>query len=291
MKKQYKLVALMLAAALTLFALSACASAAPAATEAPAVTEAPAATAAPTAGPTAAPTEDPTPTLTRIKAAGKLVVLTNAAFAPFEYLGKDNKPVGVDMDIAKAIADEIGVQLDVVDMDFDGIVMAIQAGKGDLALSGMSNTEERRQSVDFSINYVDAAQVVIVKEGSAIKSAADLEGKNVGVQMGTTGDIYVTESVKAKKVLRYKTGPDAGAELANGKIDAVVIDEMPAKQIASANAGLAVLDEPLTSEQYAIAMAKNTPDLKAVVDQVVQKLLDDGTIAKLIEEHKAASNS
>lgn len=229
--------------------------------------------------------------LEKVKKAGKLVVLTSSGFAPYEYLGANNEVVGVDMDIAKAIADEIGVKLEVVDMDFDGIVMAVKNGKGDLGASGMTNTEERAKSVDFSINYVDAAQVIIVPEGSAIKTAADLEGKNVGVQMGTTGDIYVTDNAKAKEVFRYKTGPDAGAELANGKIDAVVIDEMPAQQIANANPGLVVLTEPLTEEQYAIAMPKGAEDLKAVVDKVLQKMIDDGSLAKLIEQHKAASGS
>lgn len=229
--------------------------------------------------------------LEKVKKAGKLVVLTSSGFAPFEYLGSNNEVVGVDMDIAQAIADEIGVKLEIVDMDFDGIVMAIKNGKGDLGAAGMTADDERRQSVDFSINYVDAAQVIIVPEGSEIKTAADLEGKNVGVQMGTTGDIYVTDNAGAKEVFRYKTGPDAGAELANGKIDAVVIDEMPAQQIAAANTGLMVLGEPLTEEQYAIAMPKGTEDLKAVVDTVVQRMIDDGSLAKLIEEHKAASGS
>jgi ABC-type amino acid transport substrate-binding protein len=229
--------------------------------------------------------------LEKVKKAGKLVVLTSSGFAPFEYLGANNEVVGVDMDIAQAVADEIGVKLEVVDMDFDGIVMAIKNGKGDLGAAGMTADDERRQSVDFSINYVDAAQVIIVPQGSDIKTAADLAGKNVGVQMGTTGDIYVTDNANAKEVFRYKTGPDAGAELANGKIDAVVIDEMPAQQIAAVNSGLMVLDEPLTEEQYAIAIPKGAEDLKAVVDTVVQRMLDDGTIAKLIEEHKAASGS
>ncbi len=229
--------------------------------------------------------------LEKVKKAGKLVVLTSAGFAPFEYLGANNEVVGVDMDIAKAIADEIGVKLEVVDMDFDGIVMAIKNGKGDLGAAGITANDERRQSVDFSINYVDAAQVIIVPEGSAIKTAADLAGKNVGVQMGTTGDIYVTDNVGAKEVFRYKTGPDAGAELANGKIDAVVIDEMPAQQIAAANTGLVVLAEPLTEEQYALALPQGAEDLKQVVDKVVQRMLDDGTIAKLIADHKAASGS
>ena len=262
MKKVNKAIALMLAILLGAFALSACA---PAASE--------------------------TPNIDKIKKAGKLVILTSSGFAPFEYLGANNEVVGVDMDIAKAIADEIGVALEVVDMDFDGIIPAVQSGKGDLGVAGITADDERRQSVDFSINYVDAAQVIIVPEGSAIKSAADLAGKNIGVQMGTTGDIYVTDEVGAGNVLRYKTGPDAGVELANGKIDAVVIDDMPAKQIAEANKGLVTLEEPLTEEQYAIALKKDAADLKAVVDKVVQKMLDDGTIAKLIEEHKVASGS
>ncbi|HWR24283.1 MAG TPA: transporter substrate-binding domain-containing protein [Feifaniaceae bacterium] len=262
MKKAYKAIALTLAILLGAFAFAACA---PAASE--------------------------TPNIDKIKKAGKLVILTSSGFAPFEYLGASNEVVGVDMDIAKAVADELGVALEVVDMDFDGIVPAVQSGKGDLGAAGITANDERRQSVDFSINYVDAAQVIIVPEGSDIKSAADLAGKNVGVQMGTTGDTYVTDEVGAGQVLRYKTGPDAGVELANGKIDAVVIDELPAKQIAEANKGLVVLEEPLTEEQYAIALKKDSPDLKSVVDKVVQKLLDDGTVAKLIEEHKAASGS
>lgn len=262
MKKAKKAVALMLAILLGVIAFAACA---PAASE--------------------------TPNIDKIKKAEKLVILTSSGFAPFEYLGANNEVVGVDIDIAKAVADELGVALEVVDMDFDGIISAVQSGKGDLGVAGITANDERRQSVDFSINYVDAAQVIIVPEGSDIKSAADLAGKNIGVQMGTTGDTYVTDEVGAGQVLRYKTGPDAGVELANGKIDAVVIDEMPAKQIAEANKGLVVLEEPLTEEQYAIAIKKDAADLKAVVDKVVQKMIDDGTIAKLIEEHKAASGS
>lgn len=262
MKKAKKAVALMLAILLGVIAFAACA---PAASE--------------------------TPNIDKIKKAEKLIILTSSGFAPFEYLGANNEVVGVDIDIAKAVADELGVALEVVDMDFDGIISAVQSGKGDLGVAGITANDERRQSVDFSINYVDAAQVIIVPEGSDIKSAADLAGKNIGVQMGTTGDTYVTDEVGAGQVLRYKTGPDAGVELANGKIDAVVIDEMPAKQIAEANKGLVVLEEPLTEEQYAIAIKKDAADLKAVVDKVVQKMIDDGTIAKLIEEHKAASGS
>lgn len=225
----------------------------------------------------------------KIKDEGKLVMLTNAAFPPFEYLGSDGSVAGVDVDIAKAIADELGVALEVVDMDFDGIVMAVQSGQGDLGVAGMTNTEERRQQVDFSINYVDTAQMIIVQEGSPIATPDDLTGKVIGVQLGTTGDLYASDYVEGAEISRFKTGSDAGMALANGQIDAVVIDAMPAAQIVAANAGLMLLDEPLTEEQYAIAISKDNADLKAVVDQVLQKLLDDGTVDALIEKHMAAA--
>ena len=227
----------------------------------------------------------------RIKEAGELTMLTNAAFPPFEYLGADNKPAGVDVDIAQAIADELGVKLTVIDMDFDGIVAAIQTHKGDLGVAGMTATEERRKTVDFSINYVDAAQVIIVsKNNPAVQSVEDLDGKDVGVQSGTTGDLYVTDETGAN-VFRYKTGADAAIELTNGKLAAVVLDEMPAKEIVAGNDSLMVLDTPLTEEQYAIAIAKDNADLKAVVDSVVSKLLEEGKIDQWIEEHKQASDA
>ncbi|MDO4539708.1 MAG: basic amino acid ABC transporter substrate-binding protein [Syntrophomonadaceae bacterium] len=231
-----------------------------------------------------------TPTIDRIVEAGKLVMLTNAAFPPFEYLGDDNQVAGVDADIAKAIADEIGVELEIVDMDFEGIILALQQGKGDLGVAGMTATDERRESVDFSINYVDAAQVIIVRQDdTSITSAEDLEGKNVGVQLGTTGDLFVTDETAAANVQRYKTGADASMELNSGKIDAVVIDEMPANEIVAASTGLVVLEEPLTEEQYAIAIAKGQEDLVAVVDKVVAEMLESGEIEALIEQHKAAT--
>lgn len=232
-----------------------------------------------------------TPTIDKIKAAGKLTMLTNAGFAPYEFLGEDNSVIGVDVEIATAIAEELGVELEVVDMDFDSIILAIQSGKGDLGIAGMTNTEERRQTVDFSINYVDSLQMIIVPEGSAITGPADLAGRSVGVQMGTTGDLFVTDTVEGVNVQRYKTGPDAGAELAAGKLDAVVIDAGPAAQIAKANAGLVVLETPATDEpeQYAIAIAKGNDDLKAMVDSVLEKLIADGQVQAWLDEYNAIS--
>ena len=168
-----------------------------------------------------------------------------------------------------------------VDMDFDAIIFALQSGKGDLGVAGMTNTPERAQTVDFSINYVDTNQMIIVPEGSDITGPEGLAGKTIGVQMGTTGDLFVTDNIEGANVQRYKTGPDAGAELAAGKLDAVVIDAGPAAQIAGANAGLMVLETPATPEpeQYAIAIAKGEEDLKAVVDSVLEKLIADGQVS------------
>lgn len=226
--------------------------------------------------------------LEKIKEAGKIVMLTNAAFAPFEYLGDDNSVQGVDVEIAQAIADEIGVELEIIDMDFDGIVLAIQSGQGDIGVAGMTNDEDRRKSVDFSVNYVNTTQMIIVQEGSDIASADDLVGKVIGVQLGTTGDLYASD-IEGAVMQQFKTGPEAGLALQNGQVDAVVIDEMPALQIVKNSTGLKTLEEPLTTEQYAIAIAKENTDLKEVVDKVLQKLIDDGTVDALIEKHMELS--
>lgn len=230
-----------------------------------------------------------------IKSAGKLIMLTEAGFAPYEYIDENNEVAGVDVEISQAIADKLGVELEVVQMDFDGIVPAVQTGKGDLGAAGITKDAEREKSVDFSVNYVDAAQKIVVrKDDTTIQGEtsdeliAALAGKNVGVQMGTTGDIFVTDETEATPV-QYKKYADAALELANGKLDAMVVDEVPAEQIVSANGDLMVLDVPLTEEQYAIAISKDKPDLKAVVDEVIQELLDEGKIDEWITQHKEAS--
>ena len=229
--------------------------------------------------------------LERIQESGELVMLTNAAFPPFEYLGDDGEVAGVDAEIAAAIAEELGVELKIIDMDFDGIINAIQTGKGDLGVAGITADEERRKSVDFSINYVDAAQYIIVREDNTdIVDADSLSGKNVGVQLGTTGDIFVSDNTEAV-VYQYKTAADAAVELANGKLDAVVIDDMPAHEIVKTYPTLKVVDEPLTEEQYAIAIKKGETELTEVVNKVLNELLESGQIDAWIEEHKAKTGA
>lgn len=227
-----------------------------------------------------------------IKDAGKLIMLTNAAFPPFEYLGEGGEEAGVDIDIAQAVADELGVELVVEDMDFKGLIAALQSKKGDLVAAGMTVTEERLESVDFSTKYIKSAQYMLVKKGvTDIKTLEDLEGKIIGVQEGTTGDLYAsgdwddTIQPGAKSVERFDTAIDAAMALINGKLDVVIIDEMPAKAILESNAEeLDIVSEPLTEEEYAVALRKNS-DLLPVVNKVLEKLMEEGTINDFIIKH------
>ncbi len=216
----------------------------------------------------------------------KLTMLTNAAFAPFEYLDANGKVAGVDVEVAQAIADEMGVELEVIDMDFDAIPAAVQAGKGDLGIAGMSITEERKEYVDFSDPYVNTTICIVIQDtNSEIASPDDLPGHAVGVQLGTTSDLFASD-IDEVEVVRYKTSPDAISELLNGKIDAVIVDQMPANDAVKNNAGLKILDEPLTVEQYAIAMKKDS-ELAGTVNKVLGELVSSGKIDELVEKHMA----
>ncbi|MGL6220589.1 MAG: basic amino acid ABC transporter substrate-binding protein, partial [Lacrimispora sphenoides] len=193
------------------------------------------------------------------KEAGKLVMVTNAEFPPYEYYDK-NKIVGIDADIARAIADKIGMELDIQDMAFDSLIPAVQSGKADFTAAGMTVNEDRKKNVDFTDTYAEAAQVIIVKEGSEIKTPDDLNGKKIGVQTGTTGDIYA-DDIENAVVNRYNKGMEAVMALTQDKIDAVIIDREPAKIFVKENAGLVILDEAFTEEEYAIAVKKDNKEL------------------------------
>ena len=226
----------------------------------------------------------------KIKSVGKIVMATNAAFPPYEYLGDDNKIVGVDVDIANEIAKDLGVKLEISDMDFDSIVAAVQAGKADFAAAGLTINDERKKSVDFSIEYATSSQYMIVKkDNTAIKTGTDLKGKVIGVQQGTTGDYYAAdESVGAKSVERYKSGLDAASALKAGKIDAVVIDKLTAQAIVKANDDLSMIDEELTQESYAIAVPKGSQDLLKAINTTLQRLIDEGKIQEYTQSHISA---
>ena len=192
----------------------------------------------------------------KIKKAGKLTVLTEPGFAPFEYIDADGNIAGVDVEISKKVAEKLGVEAEIVAMSFDGIISAVQAGKGDLGAAGITATEERAKQVAFSANYVDTGIYIIVPEGSEKVTGPDsiAEGVAVGVQLGTTSDLFVSDT--GAEVGRYTTVADAVVALQSGKVDAVVADELPAQDAVANNPGLVVIDEPLTVEQYAIAVAQ-----------------------------------
>lgn len=223
--------------------------------------------------------------------ADTLTMVTNASFPPYEYVeGED--VVGIDPEIAQAIADKLGCELKIVDMDFNSLIAAVQAGKADFAMAGMTVNEERLQMVNFSESYATGVQAVIVKEDSPITSVDDLkaEGANnkIGVQVTTTGDLYVTDDIEAAglgTVERYRNGNEAVMALVNGKIDCVVIDIEPAKAYVAANAGLKILETTYAEEDYAACFAKENTELLDKFNAALKDLKEDGTIDAIIGKY------
>jgi len=215
--------------------------------------------------------------------AGKLLVGTNAEFPPYEYHDGD-KIVGIDMDIADAIAKKLGLEVEVEDIAFDSVILEVTSGKADIGLAGISATEERKQSVDFSDTYTTSKQLIIVKDDSTIAGAKDLEGKKLGVQTGTTGDILASD-IKDATVERYDKGMDAVQALSQGKIDAVVIDSAVANKFVEEVSGLKVLDEAYADENYAIAVKKGNKELLDGVNKALSELKADGTIDSIIAKY------
>ena len=215
---------------------------------------------------------------------GVLNMATNATFTKYEsYEGNDI--VGIDADIAKAIADKLGLKLEIQDMEFNSIITAVQSGKADLGLAGMTVTDERKQSVDFTDSYATGIQSVIVKEGSSIKSIDDLKGKKIGVQLATTGDIYAKDDFGEENVEEYNKGADAVMALTSGKIDAVIIDNQPAKSFVETTDGLQILDTDYVQEDYAAAIQKGNTDLLNAVNGALKELKEDGTIQKILDKY------
>ena len=215
---------------------------------------------------------------------GVLTMATNATFPPYEYY-EGNDIVGIDAEIAKAIADKLGLKLEIQDMEFNSIITAVQSGKADLGLAGMTVTDERKQSVDFTDSYATGIQSVIVKDGSSIKSIDDLKGKKIGVQLATTGDIYAKDDFGEENVEEYNKGADAVMALTSGKIDAVIIDNQPAKSFVETTDGLQILDTDYVQEDYAAAIAKGNTDLLNAVNTALKELKEDGTIQKILDKY------
>ena len=213
--------------------------------------------------------------------------LCNAAFPPFEYVEND-EVVGVDVDIANEIAKELGVKLTVQDMEFDLIIDYIKAGKGDIGAAGITADDERRKQVDFSVEYITSTQYVIVPAGTDTKTFK-LDGKVIGVQEGTTGDVYYAsdaEVIKAKEVKKYKSAIDAAADMLLGRVDCVIIDELPAKKITEKNAGKMICyDAGYEPESYAIAVKKDNEELLDAINTVLKRLMDEGKIQEYVVKH------
>lgn len=218
---------------------------------------------------------------------GVLTMATNAYFPPYEYYEGD-QVVGIDADIAQAIADKLGLELQIEDMEFDAIITAVQTGKADMGLAGMTVTEEREQSVNFSDSYATGIQAVIVTEDSDIATVDDLAGKKIGVQLTTTGDIYSKDDFGEENVEEYNKGADAVMALTQGKVDAVIIDKEPAKNFVEANEGLKLLDTEYVTEDYAAALNKDNTELLDAVNGALAELKEDGTLQSIIDKYITA---
>ncbi len=245
--------------------------------------------------------------LDAIKEKGEIVMFTNAAFPPFEYVTDGNTVAGVDVDIAQAIADEIGVELVIENVEFETIVAGIASGQADMAVAGMTVTEDRLEQVDFSTPYTTSVQYIVVPEDVEVATIEDLAGMTIGVQRGTTGDFIVSDEVNGytdsdgnavtgvlqdtgASVEGFRSAPEAALSLNTGKIDAIVIDALPAQNIISTNEGLKTLelvyaDGSNTVEEYAVAINKENDDLEEVINKVIEELIASGKIDEFIVTH------
>ncbi len=220
-----------------------------------------------------------------------LTMATNAEFPPYEYM-ENNEVVGIDAEISKAIAEKLGYELVIENVDFDSLIPGVQTGKYDFAAAGMTVTEDRLEQVDFTQSYATGIQSIIVKEGSPITKADDLfkdgASTKIGVQLATTGDLYCTWDIEDENlgtVERYNKGADAVMALNSGKVDCVVIDNEPAKVFVQNNPGLKILDTEYAVEDYAIAVSKDKPELRESIDKALGELIADGTVKKIIEKY------
>lgn len=217
-----------------------------------------------------------------------LVMATNAEFPPYEY-HDGGEIVGIDVEVAQAIAEKLGKTLEIEDIAFDSIIPEIDSGKADFGAAGMTVSEDRLKNVDFTDTYTTASQVIIVKDGSDIVGPDDLKGKYIGVQLGTTGDIYASDyEADGSTIERYNKGFEAVQAMMQDKIDAVVIDVEPAKVFVSQNEGIKILDEALTVEEYAIAVKKGNTELLEQINGALAELKDSGELQAIIDKYISA---
>ena len=277
-----KTLALTLAAAMTL-SLAACGSTASSAASSEAASSDAASS---EAASSEAASETETAELSTVEP-GKLIMSTNAAFPPYEMTTDSGEFEGIDIETAQAIADKLGLELQIDDMDFDAALLSVQQGKADIVMAGVTVTDERKAVMDFSDSYATGIQSIIVPEGSDIASPDDLAGKKIGTQRGTTGYIYCSDDFGDDNVVAYDDGLTAVQALNNGQVDAVVIDNAPAQEFIAANPGLKILDTSYAEEDYAIGMAKGS-SLEDAVNAALEELKADGTLQSIVDKYITA---
>ena len=273
-----KALSLMTAAALAL-SLAACGSTASSAASSEA--------ASPEAASSEAASETETAELSTVEP-GKLIMSTNAAFPPYEMTTDSGEFEGIDIETAQAIADKLGLELQIDDMDFDAALLAVQQGKSDMVMAGVTVTDERQNVMDFTDSYATGIQSIIVKEDSDIASVDDLAGKKIGTQRGTTGYLYCSDDFGDENVVAYDNGLTAVQMLNNGQVDCVVIDNAPAKEFVAANPGLKLLDTAYVEESYAIGVGKGNTELKDAINTALEELKADGTLQAIVDKYITA---
>ena len=221
-------------------------------------------------------------TLKDVQKAGKLTVATSPDFPPFESL-EGGEVVGIEIDILKLICDDLGVELEIVQMDFDSVLVAIQAAKYDCAASGITVDADRQKNMLFTDPYYNAAQVIVVKADSSIQSKADLADKTVSVQSGTTAESGCQD--EGINIQSFTANADAKAALTTGKVDAWVVDNLTAIQMVEEGDGLVILDEKMTEEPYAFAFAFGSEDLVKAINESLTKLIEDGTVESIFASY------
>lgn len=219
---------------------------------------------------------------------GKLIMSTNAAFPPYEMTTDSGEFEGIDIETAQAIADKLGLELHIDDMDFDAALLAVQQGKADMVMAGVTVTDERQNVMDFTDSYATGIQSIIVKEDSDIASVDDLAGKKIGTQRGTTGYLYCSDDFGDENVVAYDDGLTAVQMLNNGQVDCVVIDNAPAKEFVAANPGLKLLDTAYVEEDYAIGVGKGNTELKDAINTALEELKADGTLQAIVDKYITA---
>lgn len=219
---------------------------------------------------------------------GKLIMSTNAAFPPYEMTTDSGEFEGIDIETAQAIADKLGLELQIDDMDFDAALLAVQQGKSDMVMAGVTVTDERQNVMDFTDSYATGIQSIIVKEDSDIASVDDLAGKKIGTQRGTTGYLYCSDDFGDENVVAYDNGLTAVQMLNNGQVDCVVIDNAPAKEFVAANPGLKLLDTAYVEENYAIGVGKGNTELKDAINTALEELKADGTLQAIVDKYITA---